>query len=165
MYLVTWRSLIIRTILSQSLNQTLQVLVMGLFPAPLVPVQQTVTGHRPKCRLSANAGFFNRLTGNCFGNIVSNGRIRAVGVTGMHISNLEKGKSAPSAELVLKLAEALEANADELLYLADQVSPEVVDVIHQNPLAIPNFLRSAKNLTPEQWELLQQQVEQMTEEK
>ena len=90
---------------------------------------------------------------------------RAVGVTGMHISNLEKGKSAPSAELVLKLAEALEANADELLYLADQVSPEVVDVIHQNPLAIPNFLRSAKNLTPEQWELLQQQVEQMTEEK
>ena len=90
---------------------------------------------------------------------------RAVGVTGMHISNLEKGKSAPSAELVLKLAEALEANADELLYLVDQVSPEVVDVIHQNPLAIPNFLRSAKNLTPEQWEMLQQQVEEMTEEK
>ena len=90
---------------------------------------------------------------------------RAVGVTGMHISNLEKGKSAPSAELVMKLAESLEANADELLYLADQVSPEVVDVIHQNPLAIPNFLRSAKNLTPEQWEMLQQQVEQMTEEK
>ena len=90
---------------------------------------------------------------------------RAVGVTGMHISNLEKGKSAPSAELVLKLAEALQANADELLYLADQVSPEVVGVIHQNPLAIPNFLRSAKNLTPEQWELLQKQVEQMTEDK
>ena len=89
---------------------------------------------------------------------------RAVGVTGMHISNLEKGKSAPSAELVMKLAEALQANVDELLYLADQVSPEVVDVIHQNPLDIPNFLRSAKNLTPEQWALLQKQVEQMTEE-
>ena len=89
---------------------------------------------------------------------------RAVGVTGMHISNLEKGKSAPSAELVTKLAEALQANVDELLHLADQVSPEVVDVIHQNPLAIPNFLRSAKNLTPEQWALLQKQVEQMTEE-
>ena len=89
---------------------------------------------------------------------------RAVGVTGMHISNLEKGKSAPSAELVLKLADALDTNADELLYLADQVSPEVVGVIHQNPLTIPNFLRSAKNLTPEQWELLQKQVEQMTEE-
>ena len=47
----------------------------SLFPAPLVPVRQTIDGHRPRCRLSVNAGFFNRLTGNCFGNIVSNGRI------------------------------------------------------------------------------------------
>ena len=90
---------------------------------------------------------------------------RAVGVTGMHISNLEKGKSAASAGLVIKLAEALEANADELLYLADQVAPEVVDVIHQNPMTIPNFLRSAKDLTPEQWEKLQKQVEKMAKEK
>ena len=90
---------------------------------------------------------------------------RAVGVTGMHISNLEKGKSAASAELVIKLAEALETNADELLYLADQVAPEVVDVIHQNPMTIPNFLRSAKDLTPEQWEKLQRQVEKMAKEK
>ena len=40
---------------------------------------------------------------------------------------------------------------------------EVVGVIHQNPLTIPNFLRSAKSHA-EQWELLQKQVEQMTEE-
>jgi len=86
-------------------------------------------------------------------------------VTGMHISNLEKGKSAASAELVIKLAEALGANADELLYLAAQVAPEVVDVIHQNPMTIPNFLRSAKDLTPEQWEKLQRQVEKMAKEK
>lgn len=89
---------------------------------------------------------------------------RAVGVTGMHISNLEKGKSSPSPELVVKLAKALEANVDELLFLANQVSPEVIGVIHQNPLTIPNFLRSAKNLTPEQWEKLQKQVEKMSKE-
>lgn len=90
---------------------------------------------------------------------------RAVGVTGMHISNIEKGKSMPSAELVQKLAEALDANVDELLFLADQVDPEVVEVIHKNPYAIPTFLRSAKNLTPEQWEKLQKQVEKMSKEK
>ena len=90
---------------------------------------------------------------------------RAVGVTGMHISNIEKGKSMPSAELVQKLAEALEANVDELLFLADQVDPKVVEVIHNNPYAIPTFLRSAKNLTPEQWEKLQKQVEKMSKEK
>ena len=89
---------------------------------------------------------------------------RAVGVTGMHISNLEKGKSAASAELVIKLAEALDANPDELLYLADQVSPDVVQAIHQNPMTIPNFLRSAKDLTPEQWEKLQKQVDKMSKE-
>ena len=38
---------------------------------------------------------------------------RAVGVTAMHISNLEKGKSMPSPELVQKLADALAANLDD----------------------------------------------------
>ena len=89
---------------------------------------------------------------------------RAVDVTGMHISNLEKGKSAPSSDLVGKLAEVLDANVDELLYLADQVDPEVVDVIHSNPLTVPTFLRSAKNLTPEQWEKLQKQVDKMNKD-
>ena len=87
---------------------------------------------------------------------------RAVGVTAMHISNLEKGKSMPSPELVQKLAKALDANLDELLYLADQVDPDVVDVIQSNPYSVPNFLRSAKDLTPEQWEALQKQVDKMT---
>ena len=73
---------------------------------------------------------------------------RAVGVTGMHISNLEKGKSAPSAELVMKLAEALQANVDELLYLADQVSPEERPHPHQllfqrSAAVAPLALRSA----------------------
>ena len=87
---------------------------------------------------------------------------RAVGVTAMHISNLEKGKSMPSPELVQKLARALDANLDELLHLADQVDPDVVDVIQSNPYSVPNFLRSAKELTPEQWEALQKQVDKMT---
>ena len=90
---------------------------------------------------------------------------RAVGVTGMHISNIEKGKSTPSPELIQKIAKTLDANVDELQYLADQVDPEVVEVIHNNPYAIPALLRSAKNLTPEQWEKLQKQVEKMSKEK
>ena len=89
---------------------------------------------------------------------------RAVGVTGMHISNIEKSKSSPSPELVQKIARALNANVDELLYLAEQVDPEVVEVIHNQPYVIPSFLRSAKNLTPAQWEKLQKQVEKMNKE-
>ena len=89
---------------------------------------------------------------------------RAVGISAMHISNLEKGKSMPSAELVEKLAAELEGDLDELLHLADQIDPAVVDVIQSQPQDIPSFLRSAKNLTPEQWEKLQKQVARMAKE-
>ena len=89
---------------------------------------------------------------------------RAVGISAMHISNLEKGKSMPSAELVEKLAAELEGDLDQLLHLADQIDPAVVDVIQSNPQVVPSFLRSAKNLTPEQWEKLQKQVMKMAKE-
>ena len=86
---------------------------------------------------------------------------RAVGVTAMHISNLEKGKSMPSPELVQKLAEALNADLDQMLHRANQVDPAVVNVIQSNPYRVPSFLRSAKDLTAEQWEALQKQVDEM----
>ena len=87
---------------------------------------------------------------------------RMVDISAMHISNIEKGKSSASPELISKIAKALGANVDELMSLADQVDPEVVDVINASHDVIPSFLRSAKNLTPEQWEKLQKQVEKMT---
>jgi transcriptional regulator with XRE-family HTH domain len=90
---------------------------------------------------------------------------RECGVTGMHISNMEKGKSLPSPELIVKLAQALEADVDEMSHRADHVAPEVVGVIQNQPKAVPNFLRSAKDLTPEQWAQLQKQVEEMAGDK
>ena len=74
---------------------------------------------------------------------------------------MEKGKSMPSPELIVKLAKALETDVDEMSHRADHVAPEVVDVIQKQPKAVPNFLRSAKDLTPDQWEALQKQVEAM----
>ena len=38
---------------------------------------------------------------------------RAVDVTGMHISNIEKGKSLPSPELITKLGEVAEAGRED----------------------------------------------------
>ena len=90
---------------------------------------------------------------------------REVGVTGMHISNMEKGKSLPSPALVVRLAEALGTDVDEMSHQANQIAPEIVGVIQNQPKAVPNFLRSAKDLTPEQWEMLQQQVDSMAGDK
>ena len=89
---------------------------------------------------------------------------RAVSISAMHISNLEKGKSMPSPELVEKLAEALDGDLDDLLYLANLIDPAVVDVIQGNHQSVPSFLRSAKNLTPEQWKKLQAQAERMADD-
>ena len=86
---------------------------------------------------------------------------RAVDISAMHISNLEKGKSMPSSDLVEKIAAELQGDLDELLHLADQLDPAVVNVIQSNPYTVPSLLRSAKNLTPEQWAKLQKQVEKM----
>lgn len=87
------------------------------------------------------------------------GLAREVSVTPMHISNLENNKSNASPELIKKIALALEADADELLHLNSQVDPEVVDVIKSNAQTIPSFLRSAKDLSPEQWEQLNSMVD------
>jgi transcriptional regulator with XRE-family HTH domain len=86
---------------------------------------------------------------------------RALDISAMHISNLEKGKSMPSSDLVEKIAAELQGDLDELLHLADQLDPAVVNVIQSNPYTVPSLLRSAKNLTPQQWAKLQKQVEKM----
>jgi transcriptional regulator with XRE-family HTH domain len=90
---------------------------------------------------------------------------RRTDVSGMHISNIEKGKMNPSPELVTKIAAALDGNLDELLHLADRVDPEVVDVIQKNPQAVPSFLRSAKDLSPEEWEQMQTYLNKMKSSK
>ena len=89
---------------------------------------------------------------------------RLVDISAMHISNLEKERVMPSPELVTKIAVTLEADVDELLHLAGLVDPQVVDVIQDNPYQAPSLLRSAKNLTPEQWEKLQKQAEKMAKQ-
>ena len=86
---------------------------------------------------------------------------RLVDVSAMHISNIEKGKSSASAEIIQKIAEALKTDADELLSLADQIAPDVAGVINSNTQAVPSFLRAAKDLSPEQWNELMTQVEKM----
>lgn len=90
---------------------------------------------------------------------------RAVGVTGMHISNMEKGKSMPSPVLIAKLAEVLETDVDEMSHKANHIAPEITEVIQSQPRSVPNFLRSAKDLTPNQWAMLQLQVEEITRRK
>ena len=89
------------------------------------------------------------------------GLAKAVDVSPMHISNIEKGFTKGSSELIAKIARALETDVDSLLHIADRVDPEVVEVIQQNPQAVPSFLRSAKDLSAEDWEKMQAYLEKL----
>jgi len=90
---------------------------------------------------------------------------RAVDVSGVHISSIEKDKNTPSPSLLRKIADVLNADADKLLSMADQVDPEVIEVIKKSPSAVPSFLRSAKGLSQKQWKELEQAVMNMKSKK
>jgi len=92
------------------------------------------------------------------------GLAKAVDVTPMHISNIEKGFTTGSSGLIAKIARALETDVDSLLHMADRVDPEVVEVIQQNPQAVPSFLRSAKDLSADDWGKMQTYLEKLKQD-
>jgi HTH-type transcriptional regulator, competence development regulator len=70
-----------------------------------------------------------------------------VGINFTYLSKIENERmEPPSAETIVKLAQALGANPDELLLLAHKVPQDLTPVITQSP-QWPAFLRSIRDLT------------------
>ena len=90
---------------------------------------------------------------------------RKADVSGVHISSIEKDKNTPSPELLRKIAVILDTDVDKLQAMANQVNPDVIDVIKKSPSAVPSFLRSAKNLTKAQWRELEKAALKMSKKK
>ena len=90
---------------------------------------------------------------------------RLLEVSGVHISSIEKDKNTPSPELLRKMAIVLGVDVDKLLSKANQVDPEIINVIKKSSTVVPSFLRSAKDLTKEQWAELEKTVQEMTNKK
>jgi HTH-type transcriptional regulator, competence development regulator len=73
-----------------------------------------------------------------------------VGIDFTYLSKLENGRlDPPSAETIVKLAQALGANPDELLLLAHKVPQDLIPVITRSP-QWPAFLRSIRDLTDDE---------------
>ncbi|OQC13492.1 MAG: Helix-turn-helix domain protein [Lentisphaerae bacterium ADurb.Bin082] len=67
-----------------------------------------------------------------------------VGISATFLSKVERGEfDPPSAENIIKMAELLGTDADELLALAGRVDPELDEIIRQRPKAMAEFLRTA----------------------
>lgn len=84
-----------------------------------------------------------------------------VDVSWVQISNFENDRAKPTQEVVLQLAELFDYDPDKLLARAELVDPELEEIIRKRPTAVPDFLRSARNLTIEQWQELQKKAETM----
>jgi transcriptional regulator with XRE-family HTH domain len=81
---------------------------------------------------------------------------QAVGISATFLSKVEVGEALPpKAEKIIKIAELLEIDADELLGLAGKVDPLLPQIIREQP-RVADFLRTVReaNLTSSQIDAL-----------
>jgi len=77
-----------------------------------------------------------------------------VGISPTFLSKVEKGEFAPPAPgRIKKMAELLEVDADELLALANKVDPDLSEIIKEQPKAMADFLRTARDVNLSEDEL------------
>lgn len=68
-----------------------------------------------------------------------------VGISATFLSKVERGEfDPPAAGKIMKMAELLGVNADELLALAGRVDPQLGEIIRDEPQAMAEFLRTAR---------------------
>jgi transcriptional regulator with XRE-family HTH domain len=83
---------------------------------------------------------------------------KIVNVSNVNILYIEKGKINTSLPVLKGIAKALNYNIDKLLALADMIDDDIRNIINKRPISITNFLRTAKNLTNDDWNILTKQV-------
>ncbi|RJO66274.1 MAG: XRE family transcriptional regulator [Myxococcales bacterium] len=82
-----------------------------------------------------------------------------------HLTDLEKGRRTPSEDLLLRIAKAYRIAEAELRAGWARADHIVAQVANQDPVTaekVPEFLRSARKLTPSQWDQIIRQAENMT---
>lgn len=92
---------------------------------------------------------------------------RRLGITPPHLTDIEKGRRAPSEELLLRIVEVYGISEAELRAGWSKPEPIVEEIASQDPLTAekaPLFLREARNLSAEQWNRLINQARRMASE-
>lgn len=73
--------------------------------------------------------------------------------TPTYISKIERDEMPPPAEEVIReMARILKQDADAMLTLANKIPSDLPELIKQQPRELAVFLRTAKRLTPEEWQ-------------
>ena len=88
---------------------------------------------------------------------------KMVGLSHVAISHIEKGKVEAKKDTLLNIARVLEYDVDAMLAKASKLDDDIEDLIFEKSNQVPQFLRTAKNLSEEQWKQITEQVKKMNE--
>jgi transcriptional regulator with XRE-family HTH domain len=86
---------------------------------------------------------------------------KEVDVSHVNIVHIENGRISTSKKVIEQLAKALDYDVDRLLAAGDAVGEDIKKIIKKTPTALPEFLRTAKDLTENEWRDLTEQVKNM----
>jgi transcriptional regulator with XRE-family HTH domain len=85
-----------------------------------------------------------------------------VGLSPTYISQVEQDNvDPPTAERVKTMAELLGANSDEWILLAGRMPEDLPGIMQKQPTAMPELLREASGLTPQQLQDLLERVRKL----
>ena len=77
----------------------------------------------------------------------------------------DRGRQRNDLGVIKQIAKALDYDSDKLLAAGNAVGDDIEKIIRKIPTAVPAFLRTAKNLTEEEWISLTEQVKKMRKKK
>ena len=83
-----------------------------------------------------------------------------MGVSATYVSQVERGELPPPAERVVKTAELLGLDKDELLALAGRVASDLEEqeVVREKPRAAADLLRHVKKMSAEELDQLNKRL-------
>jgi len=82
-----------------------------------------------------------------------------------HLTDIEKGRRTPSEDLLLRISKAYGIAEAELRAGWSRAQAVVAEVATQDAVTaekVPEFLRTARKLTPQQWDSLIEQARRMS---
>lgn len=90
---------------------------------------------------------------------------RLLGITPPHLTDIEKGRRTPSDELLLRISRHYGIDEAELRAGWNRAAAIVDQVATQDRVTaekVPEFLRSARKLSAEQWDAIIEQAQRMS---
>ena len=77
-----------------------------------------------------------------------------INMSHVNVAHIENNRVTTNSKTLKAIAIALEYDQDKLLAMADEIGDDIKQIIKNKPSAVPQFLRTAKNLSNDDWEKL-----------